>query len=408
MGVVALGVSARLARAQTPELWRDLPAGTQAVGFVARVIHDSTRSVGAHWPRPVPVSIWYPSAPGAPMTFARYVAWYERGVAPLVPRDTLAADIVRDYAKARFPEQALGAVRRLLDVPTGAVLNGAPAQGRFPVIVYVPGYGGTPLTHTVTCELLASRGFIVASHIATSRRRIVLDECDGTMIARHMDAQGEATRRPPHTLARVPLTLRCVTRPHHAYAVTSRRPTVTSRRSAAKCSFSKVSSPLADLTSRVSIATHPGFESRLRSTEMRLRLSEVRTHSAKVGPRLFEVSRRLTEVRKRLTLAKCRSTAVNRSLSDMMSRRSTSASHLTERRRVRAACTRQRAATTAARVGRTRARSPPASRRSIGAAHRETNQSLRSGIRSMRGSATSSPSSRARRLPSVTPPRESC
>ena len=97
------------------------------------------------------------------MPFKHYVAWYDsRHVPPSVTRP-IASSLLDQYATEWFPDAKRADVTRLLDTRTAAHLGAERARGRFPLIVYVPGHNGTPLTHTVTCEFLASRGYVVVS-----------------------------------------------------------------------------------------------------------------------------------------------------------------------------------------------------------------------------------------------------
>lgn len=66
-------------------------------------------------------------------------------------------------AKASAVEMA--AFKRLLSTKTFAVKNAAVAAGRFPVVIYHPGVGGTPEDNSVLFEYLASNGYVVISSV---------------------------------------------------------------------------------------------------------------------------------------------------------------------------------------------------------------------------------------------------
>jgi pimeloyl-ACP methyl ester carboxylesterase len=65
----------------------------------------------------------------------------------------------RSYSHARSTTEAF---ERLLSQPVRASRDAAPAEGRFPLVIYACGFGGKPPAHSVTCEYLASHGYVVA------------------------------------------------------------------------------------------------------------------------------------------------------------------------------------------------------------------------------------------------------
>jgi pimeloyl-ACP methyl ester carboxylesterase len=140
----------------TPALWGELRPGPFDVGFTIVALVDRNRAYGAQAARPVQLSLWFPverAAGHATMPFRDYVVSY----AP-----PGASDVVARYRDAWFPHDPPDSVDRLLATATFAVRDAPPARGRFPLVVYAPGYGGSPLTHTPGAEYLASHGYIVA------------------------------------------------------------------------------------------------------------------------------------------------------------------------------------------------------------------------------------------------------
>lgn len=65
------------------------------------------------------------------------------------------------------------AFERFMRTRTAAHRNAAPAEGRFPVVLYVLGQGDHTMENTVLCEYLASQGYVVVSvpQLGTSPRR---------------------------------------------------------------------------------------------------------------------------------------------------------------------------------------------------------------------------------------------
>jgi dienelactone hydrolase len=102
--------------------------GPHPVGVRSRDLHDAARS------RHLPVEIWYPAAP-------RHAGEDQ-------------ADATRDRYSVLpgFPPSAQDAVR-----------DAAPADGRFPVIVFSHGFAGHRRQTTHFCTHLASHGYVVVS-----------------------------------------------------------------------------------------------------------------------------------------------------------------------------------------------------------------------------------------------------
>jgi hypothetical protein len=142
------------ARAASPVLWGGLEPGAYDVGFTMLHLVDESRSYGASAVRPLDVSLWYPVTRGESAE--------NRHVLPFADYVELYAGPVDRYRRESFPQDPEAAVRRLLATPTFAVRDAPPAPGPFPLVVYMPGHSGTPLTHTPTAEYLASHGYAVA------------------------------------------------------------------------------------------------------------------------------------------------------------------------------------------------------------------------------------------------------
>jgi len=153
-------VGFRCVRDALPEprrpLWGNLSSGPHAVGFMTRIVEDSTRQE-AGGPRRIAYSAWYPTdAAAPPMPFSRYAQLYTSGTLP-------TAMWRGAFTQSWFPDADTAAVTRLLNTATAASEGAQPRAHVAPIVLYAPGLGGTPLTHTVLLEFLASHGFLVLS-----------------------------------------------------------------------------------------------------------------------------------------------------------------------------------------------------------------------------------------------------
>jgi len=147
--------------AQTRSAWDSLTPGPYPVGFGVTQIPDPTR-IGPHGQRRVvSLSVWYPaSGGGTPMRFLDYARQY----AAEAGSDSL---LIERFRQGFAPEVPSLAVARLMASPVLARGGASRHATRRPLVLYAPGAGGSPLTHVITCEYLASYGYAVASLPAT-------------------------------------------------------------------------------------------------------------------------------------------------------------------------------------------------------------------------------------------------
>jgi len=155
------------AKASEPVLWGGLEPGPYDVGFRVLSLVDPTRAYGKRVARPMQVSLWYPVAGNTArsaqsLPFADYVTLYVTPVAQQGPGTESRTEALERYRREWFPKEPQSNVTRLLTTPTFAQRDAPPAKGPFPLVVYAPGYGAIPLTHTPTAEYLASHGYVVA------------------------------------------------------------------------------------------------------------------------------------------------------------------------------------------------------------------------------------------------------
>ncbi|MEO8335741.1 MAG: hypothetical protein ABI664_12265 [bacterium] len=180
---VATRFVASSAQAQSPLLWGSLKTGPHAVGFRLQYKLDHSREYDpefitdttrfpVHRPRPIMIGIWYPAQKtnATPMAYRQYLE-ISPGPGPLAPfarrlesamRNAVGEEVAGHKPKAMTPAETR-AFERLLATRTSAVKDAPSASGKFPVILYHPGNGGTYEDNSALFEYLASHGYIVMS-----------------------------------------------------------------------------------------------------------------------------------------------------------------------------------------------------------------------------------------------------
>jgi len=176
LAILFLAAPAAPAPAAAPwPLWGDLEPGPHAVGFRTLETYDHARSFGdkrdlagavraGPRSRPVQISLWYPARgeTGRALAFGEYL--------DRVPRETDFSIPIEDngYRADGAARQVAGGAPRakleaVLAAPTAARLDAEPAAGRFPLVLIAPGFGASAWLESPLAELLASRGYVVAS-----------------------------------------------------------------------------------------------------------------------------------------------------------------------------------------------------------------------------------------------------
>jgi dienelactone hydrolase len=183
-GAMAPGSPATVALEVTPPTAADgqgnvrtPPPGPHAVGFRTVELSDHSRAFGEPFDgerlppavrtgRPIAVSIWYPAAPGGStsdgdvrrMGLRDYIGYFTTaGEYPGGP--TQREETARRYLDDCAP-LAPHAYREL-ETAAHAVLDAPSAAGRFPLVVYAPGFGSSAVDNFYLHEWLASRGYVV-------------------------------------------------------------------------------------------------------------------------------------------------------------------------------------------------------------------------------------------------------
>jgi len=171
----------------------NLPMGEYPVGFRTFFTHDLTKNAVpfSDWDgnlyqghtsengRQFQINVWYPAQAGSgdPMKYADYV--------DLIGRQTNfgESEEQKAFAKQTFISQTrdLRNIRdaenkvelnteqlnQLLDLDIFARLNAKAAEGQYPVVIYPN--GGSPAYQNITCEFLASHGYVTVAFVPKGR-----------------------------------------------------------------------------------------------------------------------------------------------------------------------------------------------------------------------------------------------
>jgi len=177
-------LSIGLAAAGDEPPWPGLEPGSHAVGYRVEHVVDDTRPFGPDPAsgRPIQISIWYPTPDtdrGAVVTWRDYFHSAATETDFSEPDDERRVRHLEDVREAALSAGADAArFDRMLDEPTTARMDVRTADGLFPLVIFVPGFGAPAFQNTAACEYLASRGFVVASFPSMGRdsREMTHDE----------------------------------------------------------------------------------------------------------------------------------------------------------------------------------------------------------------------------------------
>ncbi len=194
--IVLNGCQTEQAINERPAMMRDLVLGDYAVGYKTIFTYDQTRNgvpyadwdgnlTNNHRPelgRQFQINVWYPaeSGSGDQINYSHYV--YLRGR----QTDFGESEEQKESAKQMFIEQTQGLgnvtvgvlgstkedftsehLNQLLELEVFGRLNATPLKGKFPVVIYPN--GGSPAFQSITCEYLASHGYVVVAFTTKGR-----------------------------------------------------------------------------------------------------------------------------------------------------------------------------------------------------------------------------------------------
>jgi dienelactone hydrolase len=171
VALLILGIVARVAHAGAG--FADLKPGPHAVGFRVVPQYDYARAykgrtdaitgkpTTGELARPIQTLVWYPAQKGgAAIRYADYLrteATDENFTRTEAETAAFLADKLQWAAAQVGQKQA----QQLFDQRMWAVRNAPAAAGRFPVVIYAAGGGGTAHEAADLCEYLASHGYVV-------------------------------------------------------------------------------------------------------------------------------------------------------------------------------------------------------------------------------------------------------
>lgn len=143
-----------------------LATGKYKVGFTHYISIDSSRTYNRiyDWtnqsiPRPIPISIWYPSDEDASNNDPLDVLDYMR----ILTEEEEWEDLPNEQVLNWFYYPNTEANQIHLQEKTTAYPEIEPANGKFPVIIYAPSYQASSIENFALCEYLASNGYVVLS-----------------------------------------------------------------------------------------------------------------------------------------------------------------------------------------------------------------------------------------------------
>lgn len=169
-----------------PMDWGNLDAGPFEVGFKVFNEYDYGRTFGSLFDysgnplrdnnaRPVQVWVWYPAEAGANLPRLKLRDFVVMATREVDFAANPEGDIEVFLRKFRVEQP-----REPFDEVTLAQQNAPIRSGAFPVVLYAPSLGASPVENVVLCEHLASHGYIVASSPSMGEyvRQMIGDEID--------------------------------------------------------------------------------------------------------------------------------------------------------------------------------------------------------------------------------------
>ena len=203
------------------QFWGELKPGRYPVGFRSLYQLDIARSYDADYPapgstprkkpRPIFLAIWYPAAAlhDNAMVYRDYfraVSADSRGrrfrpaPAQVHPRHGLPSTCSARSSRSS-PTRSAPIGTRCSPRRSSPPRTCPPAAGKFPVVIYHPGLGGTFEDNAVACEYLASHGYVVVSSAYQAADSSSLN-IDGDLATSFDDLQFPAALRRHSALCR--------------------------------------------------------------------------------------------------------------------------------------------------------------------------------------------------------------
>ena len=140
--------------------------GTYSVGVRFSHQLDASRTILNGNPRPVQITIWYPALEGQTKTLMTYADYYGYKSSEFDPRKQDRESSVNALQKHEQYVMQAGPVKseveKVFSSLGKAALDADPLDGKFPLLIYAPGFNESPSENIVLCEYLASHGYIIA------------------------------------------------------------------------------------------------------------------------------------------------------------------------------------------------------------------------------------------------------
>lgn len=174
-----IGLMGSAVFAQTPQASQGLQNGKYAIGYKTLIDVDYSRTYNLnyphdtssqkHDPRPIVITLWYPAKPGKqdkPMVYGDYIKLPRNEPTLKTFLERLEVYNKKNSALYMFFEDSLKQEQSQqfdahLKKPIPVYRDATPVDGKFPLVIYHAGLGGTLNDNTLLCEYLASHGFVV-------------------------------------------------------------------------------------------------------------------------------------------------------------------------------------------------------------------------------------------------------
>ncbi len=167
--------------AQTKTFYPLLEKGKYDVGYKTSIDFDFSRTYNLrfpddtssrrHDPRPIITNIWYPATPtknAKSMLYGDYIKIQNANtelktfIKRVEDYNSKNSSFYMFYKKDLDEDMKMKFARQM-NIPIHVFKDATPANGKFPLVIYHAGLGGTLNDNTVLCEYLASHGFVVVT-----------------------------------------------------------------------------------------------------------------------------------------------------------------------------------------------------------------------------------------------------